>query len=242
MWNGGQHTALFGKSNSAGLATDGSFVCGEQNRVGASSFTQYQLQPGSSGSTKQIPYAGGAMPAEPARRSFISGSHNVLTAASWSAAIGYKNKCASDYSFVLGSHNEVGTAGGNHIQGLLGEGLLSPQHSGNVNIGPGQIVVGTYNDRSDFDSKLRNTPSGGWYLNNKHCFSVGTGSSNADRKTSFVVVPRQVDSSSSRDFCGVAIPALVGTASYADDAAAEQGGVPVGGLYHTSGTIKIRLT
>jgi len=29
--------------------------------------------------------------------------------------------------------------------------------------------------------------------------------------------------------------------SYANDAAAAVGGVPVGGLYHTTGTIKVRL-
>lgn len=31
-------------------------------------------------------------------------------------------------------------------------------------------------------------------------------------------------------------------ASYANDAAAAAAGVPVGGLYHTTGTVKIRLT
>jgi len=30
-------------------------------------------------------------------------------------------------------------------------------------------------------------------------------------------------------------------ASYANDAAAAVGGVPVGGLYHTTGTVKVRL-
>lgn len=30
--------------------------------------------------------------------------------------------------------------------------------------------------------------------------------------------------------------------SYANDASAAAAGVPVGGLYHTSGTVKIRLT
>tara|TARA_Y100000593_G_scaffold62363_1_gene115544 strand:+ start:923 stop:1228 length:306 start_codon:yes stop_codon:yes gene_type:complete len=30
--------------------------------------------------------------------------------------------------------------------------------------------------------------------------------------------------------------------NYADDAAASTGGVQVGGLYHTSGTVKVRLT
>ena len=32
------------------------------------------------------------------------------------------------------------------------------------------------------------------------------------------------------------------SANYADDSAAATGGIPVGGLYHTSGTVKIRLT
>lgn len=34
---------------------------------------------------------------------------------------------------------------------------------------------------------------------------------------------------------------VVGLAGFADDAAAATGGIPVGGLYHTSGTVKIRL-
>lgn len=39
-----------------------------------------------------------------------------------------------------------------------------------------------------------------------------------------------------------AIPASVAVAdNYADDAAAAAGGIPVGGLYHTDGAVKIRL-
>ncbi|HEY9342630.1 MAG TPA: hypothetical protein VIQ23_13685 [Hanamia sp.] len=30
--------------------------------------------------------------------------------------------------------------------------------------------------------------------------------------------------------------------NYADDAAAATGGIAIGGLYHTSGTVKVRLT
>lgn len=30
--------------------------------------------------------------------------------------------------------------------------------------------------------------------------------------------------------------------SYANDAAAQAGGVPIGGLYHTAGTVKVRMT
>lgn len=37
-------------------------------------------------------------------------------------------------------------------------------------------------------------------------------------------------------------PIVSGSYNYADDTAAQAGGIPLGGLYHTSGTLKIRLT
>jgi len=36
-------------------------------------------------------------------------------------------------------------------------------------------------------------------------------------------------------------PTITGLGNYANDAAAAVGGVPINGLYHTTGTIKIRL-
>lgn len=37
-------------------------------------------------------------------------------------------------------------------------------------------------------------------------------------------------------------PYTLAPGSYADDSAAATAGVPVGGLYHTTGTVKVRLT
>lgn len=37
------------------------------------------------------------------------------------------------------------------------------------------------------------------------------------------------------------LPRLSGVVNYADDAAAAAGGVPVGGVYHTAGALKVRL-
>jgi len=241
-WNGGIHTAIFGKSNTASIASDGSFICGEQNRVGADAITQYQLRIGDLGSTKEFPYenASSNFPTQTAKRSFVAGSHNTLLEASWTTVGGYNNSCDSDKSFIFGANNQVGTAGGNHVQGLLGEGLESPQYldllTGAENIGTGQVVVGKFNSPGNFDAALRVS---GWFSNNTHTFSVGTGTDDANRYTSFVVVPRQTDTG--KDFSGIGVPALKDSASYSSDQDASAGGVPVGGLYRSGNTIKTRL-
>lgn len=50
----------------------------------------------------------------------------------------------------------------------------------------------------------------------------------------------QIDSTA-KTIAALAPYSLLPTASYADDVAAAAGGVPVGGLYHTAGTVKVRL-
>ena len=40
----------------------------------------------------------------------------------------------------------------------------------------------------------------------------------------------------------LAAPSLAGVGNYASDSAAATGGVAVGGIYHTAGTLKVRLT
>jgi len=50
----------------------------------------------------------------------------------------------------------------------------------------------------------------------------------------------QIDSTA-KTIAALAPYSLLPTASYVDDVAAAAGGVPVGGLYHTAGTVKVRL-
>lgn len=49
------------------------------------------------------------------------------------------------------------------------------------------------------------------------------------------------DSPNGLEINAISIILAGGISDYADDTAAEAGGVPINGLYHTSGTIKIRL-
>lgn len=84
-----------------------------------------------------------------------------------------------------------------------------------------QTVFGEYN-------KLNNTSS---------LFVIGTG----DASNS--VDGFSVDRISGSAFIStVLLPLVSSSLNYANDTAAATGGVPLGGLYHTSGTIKIRLT
>lgn len=48
--------------------------------------------------------------------------------------------------------------------------------------------------------------------------------------------------SAAKTIKGVNLYAFLPLTSYANDSAAAAGGVAVGGLYHTTGTVKVRLT
>jgi hypothetical protein len=70
----------------------------------------------------------------------------------------------------------------------------------------------------------------GWVATDR-LFSIGNGGSAASPSMALEILKNGI----------TVLPAVV-SLSFADDTAAATGGVPVGGLYHTSGAIKIRLT
>ena len=239
-----QNTAVFGKCNAIGYGGEGSAIFGEQNLIGGTaSNTQIPTDSTYGAPFTHIPYGFNEKPEREAKRSMVVGYKNRIGEGNNSFISGDHNEIEANNSFVAGRLNSVGVAGGNHTQMLLGLGLDSPQHSGNVNIGDGQVVVGAYNDKSTFDSALRSTHAGGWTTASQH-FSVGTGANHLNRKTSFVIVPRQTSTANNttRDFCGIAMPALADSASYSSDYNAFLGGVPIGGLYRNGNTVKIRMT
>jgi hypothetical protein len=64
---------------------------------------------------------------------------------------------------------------------------------------------------------------------------VGTGTSTSAKANGFIVAL------SNSNFSGIIMPALAASNSHANGAAAKTAGVPVGGLYHTNGVVKIVL-
>lgn len=155
--------------------------------------------------------------------------------ADYGFAIGKYNFISGDYSGALGYQNI--TSGGN-ANIAIGQYIKTPvmqNNSGTWVSGNSQVVVGQYNNTTkEYSSAVSGT---GLYTHgfvNPLYFSVGTGSDDNNRYTSFAVGPRSSDSlstTSTSGFCGIIMEALANSPDYIGDSAAAAGGVPIGGLY-----------
>ena len=155
------------------------------------------------------------------------------TRGNYSACFGTDHFVEGRRNFVAGhDNNSLGESGA-----CIGQGLKTPLFLP-YNAGSNtshvwddySIVVGGYNDE---DHKYTtNTLGSSWVTD--HRFVVGTGTAENAKDNGFIVaVP---DSG----FSGIIMPNLASSPSYTDDVAAVTGGVPVGGLYHTNGVVKVR--
>lgn len=109
-----------------------------------------------------------------------------------------------------------------HAEGFstISNGVYSHTEGlGTVADGTGQHVSGAYNVTG-------NTTS---------LFVVGCGTDDTNRADAFKVEPI------SGTISTIVLPQVI-SLDYSDDASAQSAGVPVGGIYHTSGVLKIRLS
>jgi hypothetical protein len=160
---------------------------------------------------------------------FVAGTNNETTAVDAATAIGKNNKVEGNYSVAIGKdNNSLGEAGV-----CLGQGLKTPlfENNGNYEWNNYSTVVGGYNDPTE---KYYTASDNSTWVED-HRFVVGTGTSAFTTDNGFIVaVPTS-------DFSGVIMPALAASTSHANDTAAKAAGVPVGGLYHTNGVVKVVL-
>lgn len=151
--------------------------------------------------------------------------------AAQSMAIGYRSKAYKDNSFAGGNQSYSfgdtsfsfgnGAVASNGFSNIaLGRGITTPVSGGSATT-IGAVSVGQFNE---------------YAVTTAQHFSVGTGTGDGSRYTSMYVGPR-----SSAD-SGIVMRALKDSANYANDSAAATGGVPLGGLYRSSGYVKIRMT
>jgi hypothetical protein len=167
----------------------------------------------------------------------IGGQSNIVgkdvvdnTDGKYSACFGFDNLVESDGNFVSGYENN--TLG--HSSACIGRGLktplFQPNAGGDYVWDDYSVVVGAFNDEAH--KYTTNTLGSSWVED--HRFVVGTGTASNAKDNGFIVaVP---DSG----FSGIIMPNLASSPSYTDDVAAVTGGVPVGGLYHTNGVVKVR--
>jgi hypothetical protein len=141
---------------------------------------------------------------------------------------GNNSDCFSDSGMAFG-HGAVASKADSNF--AFGKGITTPV-SGNAAESDGQVAVGRYNLYDNGE---------------KEFFSVGTGTTNGSRYTSFSIQDRTADSKSDTSgFCGIVMKALAESPVYVSDHYASLGGVPIGGLYRygtsvNSNRIRIRV-
>lgn len=152
--------------------------------------------------------------------SFAFGNGNTTSGLD-SAAGGRSNTVSSENSIAFGFQNNTSTASSGPIgttsseQMLFGRNLFPPRDVAG-NAVDCQFVVGKHNN------DVNQPPT---------AFVVGTGSSSVFLENSFTVL-----------YDGKVLMEQVVNLNYADDTAAAAAGVPIGGVYHNAGALRIRIT
>jgi len=142
-----------------------------------------------------------------------------------SIAAGTDVNVTSDYSIAVGRdlYNDNSTAYANATFGM---------HHSSSNYA--QTIVG-------IASRLDDTGEGAFVVGNG---TTSFGDEPDTRSNLLVAQGNKVQITGSLDVSGngyVILSKVSASYNYADDTAAQAGGVPLGGLYHTSGSVKIRL-
>ena len=198
--------------------------------------------------------------------SLTVGQGNELSNADNSICVGQQNNLTGNRLYVLGFSNSLTCAssfamgGDNVVEGVQNQFAIGYNH----NIGtPGgsdqkQIAIGTNNDIASVDqgmaigNNLRFSTSSNYQTgvlllgkgNTNNRYDVGpfninpavivSGGTGTDSDAIIVT-------NSGGNVSQVVLPEVYTTNNFVDDAAAAAGGVPIGGIYHNAGALRIRI-
>ena len=147
-------------------------------------------------------------------------------------AFGWTHTMEGAYTGAIGGLNNPIGIGAMCFGYNLKTPLFEPVGGGDYVWDNYSTVVGAFNDEAHKYITASNNST--WVED--HRFVVGTGVSQASKANGFIVaLPTD-------DFSGIIMPALAASNSHANGADAKADGVPVGGLYHTNGVVKVVLT
>ena len=132
------------------------------------------------------------------------------------ASGGVSNTVTAEASFAYGYGNDTSGGGSTPPQQILLGRFLKPPRDASGNAGEAQVIVGRHNKHASQPATA---------------FAVGTGTATTATANSFTV---QYDGN-------VLMEQVVGK-NYSSDSAAASAGVPIGGIYHDNGDLKIRRT
>ena len=239
--SGADHCLAVGNNNQILTNSDNSISVGQGNTMtegtACAIFGLSNTITGNNTVTERCLVAGFSNSISAAKSAIVLGGSNSLnTNGGQGIILGSSNNISgtqpNDSGYILGNNVTITTDSSGLLQNAFGVGA-------NLDLQNGQMVLGYRNVSSGLSYPPVNYNQG--LGETKFVLSVGTQTgtnSNAliiteggvNRGTSVVAqVPR------------IVMPTVVGF-NFADDTAAAAGGIPIGGLYHNAGALRIRLT
>ena len=171
--------------------------------------------------------------------SLAVGNSNSINSAQRVYALGYQNTIDSGSSFVAGGQNTISEGETNIVVGF-GNNSTSGNNfviGNNLNSSGQKMILGFRNNVSEYPAT---DPQNGL---SEVKFAVATGATTNLNSNALLITAggKSGGAPAVPQIPRVILPTVVNF-NFADDTAAAAGGIPVGGLYHNAGVVRIRLT
>jgi hypothetical protein len=211
------HAVAFGLGNTITNSAAASFVVGQGNTIDGTGI------PGGTTVRSQVLGLNNSLTGSFA--SFVAGGSNVITTDQNAMVLGFGNTAnGADNVFAIGESNTLADATANGVF-MIGNGITGQD---------GNMVLGFRNNTSGYPATNFALGLG----NTKLVLSTGTvTNSNAIIITEGGVTRGGGIAQEPR----IVMPSIVAF-DYPDDVAAAAAGIPIGGIYHKAGALRIRLT
>jgi hypothetical protein len=173
---------------------------------------------------------------------FAVGNSNTITSSQRTLALGYDNDVDSASSFISGGSNTVTNGTTNLVVGFSNTVSLNKNFviGELLNSSGDTMVLGYRNYTTGYPTPNKNLGLG----DTKFVVAVGSSTTNITDNNAIIITEGGVNGGSSGSvpqIPRIILPTVVNF-NFADDTAAAAGGIPVGGLYHNAGVLRIRLT
>ena len=193
---------------------------------------------------------------------FAVGNSNTLTSSKRTQVLGFNNTVEADSSFIAGGGNQIASTAQNMFVLGYSNQIFSNNHKSSYIIGGSNQAFGSsvLEDSFGFGNDLNLRPStmtlgyrnssAGVPTPNKNLglgetkFILGVGSFDTSNANALIITEGGINGGSggsTPQIPRIILPSVVGF-NFADDAAAAAGGIPVGGLYHNAGALRIRIS
>ena len=238
--SGADHCLAVGNNNQILTNSDNSISVGQGNTMtegtACAIFGLSNTITGSNTITERCLVAGFSNSISAAKSAIVLGGSNTLnTNGGQGIILGSSNNISgtqsNDSGYILGNNVVITTDSSGDLQNAFGIGA-------NLELENGQMVLGYRNLSGTFYPAVNYNQGLG-----ETKFVVSVGTQTGTNSNALIITEGGVTrgTASAAQVPRIVMPTIVGF-NFADDTAAAAGGIPVGGLYHNAGELRIRLT